>query len=611
MVIVKEASGELHSFDFGPVGGDVTGRLAGEGGLPLPFGGGDGDLATSASSPSLLALVEKSSSYAAEGGDEGLSMMKRGFSVDDLSAVTSAFENTSVASDDGAAAEEASTSGTPPTAASRRGERMRSTLRSISFKGGREFLRNRSGGAGAGGARTGRGVRTTTAGEIREGRLDELPEGHHFVGRTTLSLEDIRSFNASRDTTYSLHDNDCRHYLNALCAHACPEVMTRESKIKYGRGGVASHVAWQNTWGRLKAGRQLEALHLIPLQAITDLSNFGAISRIKSACSASVVFGVGMRALPLLCRPVLAPVGLLASTGSLLPGVVAAIPARRLITTTAGAVAGVSAEVPVVREALMVGNIALTGLTDVARGLVAGTSSVVTAGVGFFGSSASAASATAATTAAAASATCEASAAAAAAAGASMVAAGTSRGAAATTAINSIASASASASSSTAVYAAGSTAAAGTTAAAAAAVAAAHTQALAARSSLTVTKVAASASKVKAVAGRAARATQTIAYAMGAGLKKIAPYPRAGGSFSLGGKKRLSRRPSQTNLVVAAAVPPGALSTSVAKAPRLSLRSDAALEARAQRPRQFFSFRRRDRAAAAATGVTSRANSFG
>lgn len=60
-----------------------------------------------------------------------------------------------------------------------------------------------------------------------------------------------------RDAAYSLNDNDCRHYINDLCAHACPEA-TR------GRN-VSSLVAWQTTWGRLRGGRPHESLYILPL----------------------------------------------------------------------------------------------------------------------------------------------------------------------------------------------------------------------------------------------------------------------------------------------------------------------------------------------------------
>lgn len=539
MVIVKDRTGDLYSFDFGPVGGDVTGRLAG-GVEPLGSSDIDSDREMSASSPCLLSLVEKSS-------HEQPGLRRVASSVENVLPPPSLSESSSSPS--------ASSSESSPT----KRERLRA-LRSLGLNGGRELLSRST------------GKRLTVPGEIREEKLEQLPDGHYFVGHTSLSVDEIRRFNSSRDTMYTLHDNDCRHYLNDLCAHACPEAYQT-----YGRGGVASRVAWLNTWGRLKSGRPHEAFHLLPLQAITDLRNFDTINRIKSACSASVVFGVGMRALPLLCKPVLAPVGAIASAVSL-PGaarVVTAVPARRLVTTAAGAVAGVSAEVPVVREALAVGNVALTGLTDVARGLVAGTSSVVSAGAGLFVSSFSPAASAVSAAAASASATYEAGAV----AGASIVAAGTTRGAAAVAAEG-------------AAAVAAEVAGAGAVAVATVAVAQTQAQALATRS-LTVTRMAA-ANRVRAVASRAARATQTIASATVAGLKRISPYPR---TWSPPNKRRALRRSSQTLLLPTSTSVSASASSGGARSASLGLQLDAASENK--RPKPFISFGRRDGAGAA------------
>lgn len=60
-------------------------------------------------------------------------------------------------------------------------------------------------------------------GEIREVdvRADELPEDHCVIGRTTMSIDDIRVFNSELfDTMYKMNMNDCRHYVNAVCSHA-------------------------------------------------------------------------------------------------------------------------------------------------------------------------------------------------------------------------------------------------------------------------------------------------------------------------------------------------------------------------------------------------------
>jgi hypothetical protein len=49
-----------------------------------------------------------------------------------------------------------------------------------------------------------------TNGEIRERILDELPAAHMYVGRTNLSLDDVRSYNRGHAKQYRLHENDCR-----------------------------------------------------------------------------------------------------------------------------------------------------------------------------------------------------------------------------------------------------------------------------------------------------------------------------------------------------------------------------------------------------------------
>eukprot|EP00239_Pterosperma_sp_CCMP1384_P001418 CAMPEP_0197849770 /NCGR_PEP_ID=MMETSP1438-20131217/13155_1 /TAXON_ID=1461541 /ORGANISM="Pterosperma sp., Strain CCMP1384" /LENGTH=337 /DNA_ID=CAMNT_0043462607 /DNA_START=223 /DNA_END=1235 /DNA_ORIENTATION=+ len=59
-------------------------------------------------------------------------------------------------------------------------------------------------------------------GAIREEKIDSdsIPEDRILIGRTRLTLEDIRSYNRSRDTVYDLSRNDCRHYVNGVCDFA-------------------------------------------------------------------------------------------------------------------------------------------------------------------------------------------------------------------------------------------------------------------------------------------------------------------------------------------------------------------------------------------------------
>jgi hypothetical protein len=309
-VVIRDVTdGTLTSFDFAPPGGDVTGALAGG------FRG-------VASAPDL------------RGGEEDARDV----------AVLDDFV------DDGDDEDGNEKKPAPPTTAMARAKSWKDLARAVATS-------------------TSRRARTSGAieGEIRERTLEELPDGHHFVGTTSLTVDEIREWNAKREKTYHLNQSDCRHYMNDLCAHACPDAA-------HGPGGVSSAVAWKQTWCRLRDGKSYEALHLLPVRVATDLRNKPAIDRLRSAFSASFAFGLGMRACAVLFRPI-AAVG---PSIALVPGVVAkALPARRLVTAGAGAVAGVSAEVPVVREAMHVGNGVLSVVGDVATGVIRGAGSVI------------------------------------------------------------------------------------------------------------------------------------------------------------------------------------------------------------------------------------------
>eukprot|EP00879_Flechtneria_rotunda_P004631 GHRR01004889.1.p1 GENE.GHRR01004889.1~~GHRR01004889.1.p1 ORF type:complete len:785 (+),score=318.55 GHRR01004889.1:460-2814(+) len=58
-------------------------------------------------------------------------------------------------------------------------------------------------------------------GAIRERHLDELPVACMYMGRTQLTLDGIRRYNRAQGSLlYTLHDNDCRHYVNSLVQYA-------------------------------------------------------------------------------------------------------------------------------------------------------------------------------------------------------------------------------------------------------------------------------------------------------------------------------------------------------------------------------------------------------
>ena len=153
MVVVREGpEGDLYSFDFGPVGGDVTGALSGGvAGFPqsqLCFDDvvpGSLPMRRSQSTPALF-------KEAPEEEDE----------LDE--PVEATVEILAAAKDPAAAAAGSSTAGGK--------SRRRRPL--------------------------GRREKKWVVGEIREHKIDELPEGTHFLGTTEMTLDDIRDFNAGR-----------------------------------------------------------------------------------------------------------------------------------------------------------------------------------------------------------------------------------------------------------------------------------------------------------------------------------------------------------------------------------------------------------------------------
>ena len=167
-----------------------------------------------------------------------------------------------------------------------------------------------------GGKKDRRRDRDSTPGHVRENRLNALPiQGTYLVGRTSMTLEDIRAFNATRDTTYSVNKNDCRHYVNALCLagtgveNVCSKYIRGEvfgkrilSPVTLYRGDdnadgseAAEGVESEEAKRRRKA-RELAVL--LPILAVTDLENMPVWDRLGKAWTAALVFGVGVRAVP-------------------------------------------------------------------------------------------------------------------------------------------------------------------------------------------------------------------------------------------------------------------------------------------------------------------------
>ena len=110
-------------------------------------------------------------------------------------------------------------------------------------------------------------------GEVRETSWKDLPEGGvHMahLGTTTMSLEELRDYMQNYDTTYSVHKNDCRHFVDQ-CAAAAMGMSGRASKRapsqrmqEAGVPGwhqnmfaVAANLVDYNNWAWVKTGCQL------------------------------------------------------------------------------------------------------------------------------------------------------------------------------------------------------------------------------------------------------------------------------------------------------------------------------------------------------------------
>ena len=177
-----------------------------------------------------------------------------------------------------------------------------------------------------------------TPGHVRERRLNAVPqEGTYLVGRTSMTLEDIRGFNATRDTMYQVNKNDCRHYVNDLCTEGTG---VQSVCSKYVRGEVfgnsilspaalyageaaspeAKDLADAAEKERARRRKARELAVLLPILAVADLENVPVWDRLGQASTAALLVGVGVRAIP-AAAAALAASRAAAATGA---GVVAA-----------------------------------------------------------------------------------------------------------------------------------------------------------------------------------------------------------------------------------------------------------------------------------------------
>ncbi|KAK9817556.1 hypothetical protein WJX74_005440 [Apatococcus lobatus] len=181
-------------------------------------------------------------------------------------------------------------------------------------------------------------------GEVREGKLAELPSSHMYVGKTTWSLQDIRSFNQLQQDNYQLNTNDCRHYVNNLVRQTTgvPGATTRL---------IRHHFQLQRQHCMRWNDRILAFGH-----HFTDVNNWPRILAAGKATLGLAILVSGRRAVPRLlprARP---------AASKLLPAARARLASTRItkrpvygFSAAAASYAAAINEVPLFREALILG----------------------------------------------------------------------------------------------------------------------------------------------------------------------------------------------------------------------------------------------------------------
>lgn len=230
-------------------------------------------------------------------------------------------------------------------------------------------------------------------GEIRESELTELPLAHLYVGRTRMSLADIRSFNAAQALRYELHRNDCRHYVNSLVRYATGlEGSTAALKrAHYARKNAHKVIRWNEP--------------LIGALALsTEVDNWEAVKATGSATAGMVLALTGRSTMSQL-RTV--PLQVVPAAARALPTVAKAhlaIARRRPVASTAFAATAAAAawrDNPLLKEACKLGERMARGgnalLRAVGRAAVGAARSGLNQGAGFGATAASATSALATT----------------------------------------------------------------------------------------------------------------------------------------------------------------------------------------------------------------------
>lgn len=146
---------------------------------------------------------------------------------------------------------------------------------------------------------TGGKMQRLVPGEVRERRLSKLPAAHMLVGRTPLTLSDIRAWNSLQQQgcmDYELHRNDCRHYTNCLVQYttgreqAASAVLSHQFNRARGKGayGLATGVVRVSQW-------------------FTDLANWSKVQLVSNVSMYGMIAMSGQKALARLRPAALLP----------------------------------------------------------------------------------------------------------------------------------------------------------------------------------------------------------------------------------------------------------------------------------------------------------------
>lgn len=142
-------------------------------------------------------------------------------------------------------------------------------------------------------------LRRLVPGEVREKRLNHLPDAHMFVGRTPLTLQDIRAWNSLQEQgsmDYQLHKNDCRHYINCLVRYTTGREQAASAALTH----QWQRARQQGTYGL--AGSVVRAA-----QFFTDLANWGKVQFVSNVSMYGMMALSGQKALARLKPAALLP----------------------------------------------------------------------------------------------------------------------------------------------------------------------------------------------------------------------------------------------------------------------------------------------------------------